>query len=45
MRRVFQRLICSKYYNVLKQESRFTLRLNAAKNTDYIKKCVREKLF
>ncbi len=33
-----QRLPCLKYYNVLKRESRFTLGLNAAKNTDYRKK-------
>ncbi len=34
-----QRLPCSKYYNVLKWESRFTLGHNAAKNMDYMKKC------
>ncbi len=28
-----------KYYNVLQWESRFTLGLNTAKNTDYMKKC------
>ncbi len=32
------RLPYLKYYNVPKQENRFTLRLNAAKNTDYMKK-------
>ncbi len=35
--RGFQRLICLKYYNVLKLKSRFAVELNAAKNTDYIK--------
>ncbi len=30
-------------YNVLKCERRFTLGLNDAKNTDYIKKCFRQK--
>ncbi len=33
-----------KYFNVLEWESRFTLGLNAAKNTDYIKKSFK-KLF
>ncbi len=33
-----QRLICFKYYNVLNQEIRFTLGLNAAEITDYMKK-------
>ncbi len=32
-----QKLICLKYYNELKLESRFTLWLNTAKNTHYIK--------
>ncbi len=32
-----QRLICLKYYNVLKREIRFTLGLSAAKTTDYMK--------
>ncbi len=36
--RVLQRLLCSKYYNVLKRENRFTLGLNSAKITDYIEK-------
>ncbi len=36
--RGFQILTCSKYYNVLKQEIRFTLGLNATKNSDYMKK-------
>ncbi len=31
-----QRLPCFKYYNVLKQENRFTLGLDTAKITDYI---------
>ncbi len=39
-----QRLTCLKYYNVLKWESRFTLGLNAAKNTDYIKKTLQIKV-
>ncbi len=34
-----QRLICFKYYIVLKQENRFTLRLKTAEITDYIRKC------
>ncbi len=38
-----QRLLCLKYYDVLKEESRFTLGLNAAKNTD-IKKMLQIKL-
>ncbi len=38
------RLTCLKYYNEMKWESRFTLGLNAAKNTDYIKKHFKEKL-
>ncbi len=32
-----QRLPCFKYYNALKWETRFTLGLEAAKITDYIK--------
>ncbi len=36
--RWLQRLTFLKHYNVLKRESRFTLVLNAAKNTNYIKK-------
>ncbi len=32
-----QRLICLKYYDVLKQESRFAAWLNAVKNTDCLK--------
>ncbi len=36
--REFQRLPCLKYYNVLKWESRTTVRLNAAKINDYNKK-------
>ncbi len=31
-----QRLICMKYYNVLKWESRFTFEFNTAKNTNNI---------
>ncbi len=42
--RRFQRLRCFKYYNVLKQESKFTLELNDPKNTDYIKKKVEIKV-
>ncbi len=34
-----QRLICLKYYKVLEWEIRFTLGLNTAENTDYIKNC------
>ncbi len=33
-----EKMICQKYYNILKQEIRFTLGLNATKNIDYIKK-------
>ncbi len=40
-----QRLIFFKYYNVPKLERRFTSGLNAAKNTDYIEKWFKEKLF
>ncbi len=36
--RGLERLPCFKYYYVLKQESTFTLRLNTAKITNYIKK-------
>ncbi len=43
--RSLQRLICFKYYIVLKWESRFILGLNAAENTDDIKKLFKEKLF
>ncbi len=32
------------YYNVLKRESKFILVLNAAKNTDYMEKCFKQKL-
>ncbi len=32
------------YYNVLKWESRFTLKLKAAINTDYIKEFFKRKL-
>ncbi len=31
--------------NVLERGSRFILGLNASKNTDYIKKCSKQKLF
>ncbi len=34
-----------KYYNALEWASKFTLRLNAANNTNYIKKCFKQKLF
>ncbi len=34
--RALQRLICLKYYNILKLESRFTLELNSVKNTNYM---------
>ncbi len=33
-----QKLICLKYFNVLKWKSRCTVGLNAAENTNYIKK-------
>ncbi len=33
-----KRLPCVKQYNILKQESRLTLGLNAARKTDYMKK-------
>ncbi len=36
--RGLERLPCLKQYNVLKQENRLTLGLNAAKGTDYMKK-------
>ncbi len=39
-----QRLICFKYFIVLKWESRFTLGLHAAKITDYIKKTLQIKV-
>ncbi len=34
-----------KYYNTLEWESRFPLGLNVGKNTDYIKKSFKQKLF
>ncbi len=34
-----QKLSSLIYYNVLKREMRFTLKLDAAKNTHYIKTC------
>ncbi len=36
--RGLKRLACLKYYNVWKCENRLTLELNAAENTDYMKK-------
>ncbi len=36
--RQLERLPCSKYYNVQIWENRLTLGLNAAKNSDYMKK-------
>ncbi len=36
--RGLERLPCFKYYNVLEQESTFTLGLNITEITDYIKK-------
>ncbi len=42
--RGLQRSICLKFYNVQKWGIRFTLSLNAAKNTDYMKKCFKQKL-
>ncbi len=43
--KVLQTLSCFKYYNVLKQEDRFTLGLDCAKHTDYIEKRFEQKLF
>ncbi len=40
-----KRLIWLKYYNVMKQQIRFTLGLTTAKNTDYKKKRFKWKLF
>ncbi len=40
-----QRLRFLKYYNLLALESRFTSGVNAADNTNYIKKCIKQKLF
>ncbi len=37
-------LLILKYHNALKRESRVTLRLDAAKITDYIEKCFKRKL-
>ncbi len=36
--RVFKKLPCFKYYDVLKRENRLTLELNADKNSDFQKK-------
>ncbi len=36
--RRLKRLICFKYYTVLKWESRFNYKIDAAKITDYIRK-------
>ncbi len=36
--RVLKKLPCLRYYNVQKLENRLTLWLNAAKNSDYMKK-------
>ncbi len=35
---VLEKLPCLRYYNVLKLENRLTSELNAAKNSDYMKK-------
>ncbi len=40
-----QRLPRFKYYNVLKWESRLNLEVDTAKNTDYIEKHFKQKLF
>ncbi len=40
-----QRLICFKYFIVLKWESRCTLGVDAAEITDYIKKLLRTKFY
>ncbi len=42
--RGFQRLIYLKYYSILNLESRFTLGLNAAKNTGYMKKSLEQEV-
>ncbi len=42
--RGLQRLICLKYFNVIKQGSTFALGLHAAKNTHYIRKSFKKKL-
>ncbi len=42
--RELQRSVCLKSYNAQKQESRFTLGLNAAKNTYFTKKKLRIKV-
>ncbi len=43
--RGLQRLLFLKYYDVLKYENRFVLGLNAVKNSDYVTKCFKQKLF
>ncbi len=42
--RWLQRLQFCKYYVVLEWENRFTLRMDAAKNTDYINQFLKQKL-
>ncbi len=39
-----ERLPSLKHYNALKQNNTFTLELNTAKNTHYIKKCLKIKV-
>ncbi len=43
--RGYQKLQFLKYYNVLEWESGFTLGMDAANNTNYIKKSLKQKLF
>ncbi len=43
--RGLQRTVCLKSYNVQKWEIRFTLGLNAAKNTHYIRNKLQIKVF
>ncbi len=43
--RELQKLLSSKYYYVLKWESRFTLKLDAAKNMHYVKNFLKSQMF
>ncbi len=45
MEQGLERLIRLKYYNVQKWQVTFTLGLNAVKNTAYMEKSVKQKLF
>ncbi len=42
--RGLERLLCLKYYNVLKRENRLTLKLNVVKNSDHMKENLKWKL-